>query len=249
MPKHAAKMLICVAVLACAETMSAGEIDYIDWSTVTLEGSNPYTFTDPTLGEVTLTYSGNFQLAGVTDLFGGLPLLGLGELNGSNGAILTIGWETPIRSMNVRAYDLDLSESDTFTFPGCEIIRLASEDPPSGNLIGNRLQGPGADLPNGDPDNFQEAVVIGRSLTSFSVTFTRPGPGSGGHAINFGVSSQIPPQPCADLNFDGLVNLADLNILLGAFGNDDCGDVNGDGVTDLVDLNLVLADFGGPCSE
>jgi hypothetical protein len=51
----------------------------------------------------------------------------------------------------------------------------------------------------------------------------------------------------ADLNGDGVVDLADLGILLGDWGcvGANCvGDINGDGVTDLADLGILLADFG-----
>ncbi len=52
----------------------------------------------------------------------------------------------------------------------------------------------------------------------------------------------------ADLNGDAIVDFADLNLVLGAFGTPDpSGDVNGDGVTDFADLNLVLGSFGQNC--
>jgi hypothetical protein len=55
--------------------------------------------------------------------------------------------------------------------------------------------------------------------------------------------------PCrADLNNDGVVDLADLGILLADFGCTAPGpcvaDINGDGATDLADLGILLADFG-----
>lgn len=54
---------------------------------------------------------------------------------------------------------------------------------------------------------------------------------------------------CAgDLNKDGFVNLADLNIVLANFGTDSiAGDANGDGFTNLADLNIILASFGDEC--
>jgi len=45
----------------------------------------------------------------------------------------------------------------------------------------------------------------------------------------------------ADLNGDGVVDLADLQILLASFEGDAAGDIDGDGDTDLTDLALLLA--------
>jgi hypothetical protein len=51
-----------------------------------------------------------------------------------------------------------------------------------------------------------------------------------------------------DLNGDGVVDLADLGILLADFGcvppGPCVGDLTGDGRTDLADLGILLADFG-----
>jgi hypothetical protein len=44
----------------------------------------------------------------------------------------------------------------------------------------------------------------------------------------------------ADLNGDGVVNAADLGILLGAWGTSGPGDLNGDGVVDAQDLGILL---------
>ncbi len=53
----------------------------------------------------------------------------------------------------------------------------------------------------------------------------------------------------ADLNGDGEINLADLNIVLANFGQPaPGGDSNCDGVLNLADLNAVLASFGVACN-
>lgn len=57
---------------------------------------------------------------------------------------------------------------------------------------------------------------------------------------------------CAgDVNFDGSIDLADLNIVLANFGFGTTpgrsGDANFDGSVDLADLNLILASFGSNC--
>ncbi|MDZ4755764.1 MAG: GC-type dockerin domain-anchored protein [Phycisphaerae bacterium] len=48
----------------------------------------------------------------------------------------------------------------------------------------------------------------------------------------------------ADLNGDGVVNAADLAILLGAWATTGPGDLNGDGVVDAADLAVLLGAFG-----
>ena len=60
----------------------------------------------------------------------------------------------------------------------------------------------------------------------------------------------VPSCP-GDLNGDGVVDLADLGILLADFGcvaPGPCpGDVDGDGDTDLADLGILLSEFGNTC--
>ena len=51
-----------------------------------------------------------------------------------------------------------------------------------------------------------------------------------------------------DVNGDGVIDLADLNLVLSNFGEQlPFGDATGDGSVDLVDLNVVLAAFGVAC--
>ncbi len=63
------------------------------------------------------------------------------------------------------------------------------------------------------------------------------------------VLTPIDPECPADLSGDGIVDSADLNILLAAFGaiGETAGDVDGDGDTDSADLNGLLAAFGLSC--
>jgi hypothetical protein len=59
------------------------------------------------------------------------------------------------------------------------------------------------------------------------------------------------PAPCpGDTNGDNIVNFADLNAVLSAFGQTGLGlpaDLNGDGVVNFSDLNAVLSAFGTGC--
>ena len=48
-----------------------------------------------------------------------------------------------------------------------------------------------------------------------------------------------------DLNLDGVVDTADLGLLIGAFGtNDPTADINGDMIVDTADLGLLIGNFG-----
>lgn len=57
------------------------------------------------------------------------------------------------------------------------------------------------------------------------------------------------PELIGDLNGDNTVGFADLNLLLGVYGQmSDIGDVDGDGDTDFADLNLLLGNYGESCA-
>jgi len=65
------------------------------------------------------------------------------------------------------------------------------------------------------------------------------------------VTAATPPCP-GDVNGDGMVDLADLAVLLAHFGMDSGatllnGDLDGNGSVDLADLALLLAQFGNVC--
>lgn len=64
------------------------------------------------------------------------------------------------------------------------------------------------------------------------------------------IGTFVPACP-GDVAPNGVVDLADLNLVLGTFGTDvdpqTEGDANGDGVVDLEDLNMVLGNFGTEC--
>ncbi len=65
------------------------------------------------------------------------------------------------------------------------------------------------------------------------------------------INVTTPPVPCpADLDESGLIDSADLNALLAAFGCTGGGcdaDIDNDGDTDSADLNALLGAFGRPC--
>jgi hypothetical protein len=69
----------------------------------------------------------------------------------------------------------------------------------------------------------------------------------GGHRVIRVQGFTTTPSCLGDLNFDGSVSLADLALLLSAFGQSAGGDLNGDCSTSLADLALLLANFGNVC--
>jgi hypothetical protein len=56
-----------------------------------------------------------------------------------------------------------------------------------------------------------------------------------------------PPSCPADLTGDGVVDGADLGLVLSAWGASPLGDITGDGITDGADLGAMLTAFG-PCA-
>ena len=59
-------------------------------------------------------------------------------------------------------------------------------------------------------------------------------------------ATEEPPHPAADVNGDGIVNIQDLVLVAGQFGETgkNSADVNGDGVVNIQDLVLVAGAFG-----
>lgn len=52
----------------------------------------------------------------------------------------------------------------------------------------------------------------------------------------------------ADVNNDGVIDTADLGILIANFGNPGpLGDINGDGIVDTADLGILISQFGQVC--
>lgn len=172
--------------------------DPIDWSGVTLDGANPYTFTDATLGEVTVTYSGNYKNEGIITNFGSRELLGLGETGQGSGTV-TLTWQHAITSLDLNLWDLDLSEYDLIHVGDDVALELISPNPLGGAsaLSGNRLSGSGSGLPNGATNNFATVRLTGAGFTQFAVEFQRPGGDSGGHAIGFGDFVPVPAPAAA----------------------------------------------------
>ncbi len=194
---------LAVAALTLAGNTALAQ--YVDWSQVTLDGDNPYTFTDAALGDVTITYSGNYKLPGVIWNFGSQALLGLGE-NGQGSGTVTVSWTQPLVSLNVQMWDLDLGEFDLIYVPDGVELTLIADNPLTGTdeLIGNKMTGAGGDLPNGNTNNYAEVQMSGAAFTQFAIEFQRPGNNSGGHALGMGEAVVPAPATLALLGLGGL---------------------------------------------
>ena len=74
--------------------------------------------------------------------------------------------------------------------------------------------------------------------------FSAVGSGSGNLSISCDGDPCGDPGIPGDLNGDGIVNAADLNILLAAWGTDSAiADINEDGIVNAADLNILLANW------
>ncbi len=113
--------------------------------------------------------------------------------------------------------------------------------------------------------NGQSASMCGIDIDVADVTALAPGPGPGAATVtmqtgNAGdqyhtgyvvLSVSVPLACIGDANDDGVINTADLTIVLGSFGSAvtpyTSGDFNGDGVVNTADLTIVLGLFGSAC--
>lgn len=132
--------------------------------------------------------------------------------------------------------------ADTLTFFGAGANRFEAG---SGSTLRPKLTGGAAN------NLVNTTTYTGDGAIGFQWTITNLAPGASVQLYSsFGLNA--PPIPCPpDLNFDGVVNTADLAILLGNFGQTvpafTLGDLNGDGVVNTLDLLIILAAFGSPC--
>lgn len=85
-----------------------------------------------------------------------------------------------------------------------------------------------------DLSSFSERVLVSMTLTDVGASGLQ-------RTILAGITVQIAESPCApaDLNCNGVVDAADLALLLGGWGTASA-DLNGDGTTDSVDLAILL---------
>jgi hypothetical protein len=101
-----------------------------------------------------------------------------------------------------------------------------------------------------DVDNVELLVVRGLEPGEYVFEiFRNVGATSTSVAVAWIIPETMPPTPVGDINGDGVVDGADLGLLLIDWGNcpakGPCnGDLNGDGMVDGVDLGLMLQNWG-----
>lgn len=109
-------------------------------------------------------------------------------------------------------------------------------------------------LETGGAVNFARGMRL--QGTPFTITGTAPGVSPDDIDVNSPganiVNGTYNSAACfaSDVDGSGIVDLGDLNIVLGNFGASGVpGDTSGDGEVDLADLNLILSNFGADCSQ
>ncbi|MCB9839070.1 MAG: hypothetical protein H6813_07000 [Phycisphaeraceae bacterium] len=147
------------------------------------------------------------------------------------------------------------------TNPNGQSVGLLFEDATTANAPGYVLGNLGAMYPGDnptssghefvgfvDPDGFTSAVLTG-TLQVNEKGFLEGGVGFGTDDVTFGVPQGFNTPPCTgDIYGDGVIDTADLGLLLNDFGSASVqSDLNNDGVVDTADLGQLLSVFGSPC--
>ncbi len=147
------------------------------------------------------------------------PIEPMGTLGGPGSA--ATHWHAPGVVLG-DADDRDLLARAVLWLPGHGLLDLNSLIEPGSGLILTRSR---ATLPGGS--------VLVEALTDE------------GRSVFVHLELELYESPRADLNFDGIVDLSDLSLLLGMIeGGDMAGDLNADGRLDLFDVALLTTSMG-----
>ncbi|MFI4853551.1 MAG: M12 family metallo-peptidase, partial [Phycisphaerales bacterium JB065] len=129
--------------------------------------------------------------------------------------------------------DLVLYSAAGAPCPPTEAFRVACNDDDPDNFCGTQA--------GGYHSTIVANVVAGQQYLIRVGGYNASNSGTGNLLVQCGSSCS------GDLDGNGSIDLADLNLVLANFGGGTGGDANGDGNTDLADLNIVLAAFGTDC--
>ena len=196
------------AVVLCTQLISVDvSASTVDWSTTSLSGSFPnYSFSDPTLGTVSLSYSNDAQLYGIINYFAQNTLgLGLDE-----GVSLTISWSNPITNMNMQLWDIDglgggsIESVSVASAAAVTPVSLATDLWDAGTQT---LSGDGTVDDNANPNNYS---VLNFSdpggFSSITLNWHTPDPGGAGVGQLSEIST-VPVPPSVVLLLSGLLGM------------------------------------------
>ncbi len=203
-------LLAGAGMIGMAGAVAEAGATLTDWDAIELEGSNPGSYVDATMGEVRLSPTWNDVGGLFTNDFGTGTMLGVGEPRGNNlRAGLSARWERPIDSLELRVHDIDGRESVEF-FVAANVgieVTYAMVSGPADPLVGTTLFGAMSDVSDKGPWHFTSVVL--RSLddegfTGFDLVTQRPGFEAGGVGVDFGNAVAVPTPGAAALGLVGV---------------------------------------------
>ena len=146
------------------------------------------------------------------------------------------------------------------TNPDGQSVGILFEDRTVANAPGYFLSGFGAMYPGDNPSFGHEfigfvdpagftAVVLTGTLQVNEKGILEGGAIFGCDDFTIGVPVGFLTPPCpGDINGDGVIDTADLGLLIGGFGTGDvAADINSDGIVDTADLGILIGAFGSVC--
>ena len=185
----------------------------VDWTTVTLSGAFPnYSFTDSSLGLVTIEYSTDSEIYGLRTLFGSRYMLTLGDTGGES---LTISWSNSVVGLDIPIWDIDAVEGtigesvSLATTANVSPLSLHSTDVWDASTL--TLSSDGTSNPNQNLLNFSVLRFFDPAgFNSITFNFDIAGGYTGGMGVGNMTVSTIPVPAAIWLFGSGLVGLIGL---------------------------------------
>jgi hypothetical protein len=208
-----AQAVVSVVVAAAGVSFGGGSAfgGLTDWSGVSFGGTNPHAAVHPELGGTRLSYSGSFTDNPVTTGFAMRAMPSLAVRDGGAFAQVVAAWDEPVRSIRVRAYDLDEVSSLELLLGGgvsASVVR-AHPNGPASPLSGGLLAGVVPSVSDAGVNNYVELELSSgepAGFKSFGLRLTRPGGGATSIGVDFGGAELVPaPGAAALLGLGGVV--------------------------------------------
>jgi Subtilase family len=171
----------------------------------------------------------------------------LQALNTTDIATHTFNVTGSIEQLRVTLAFTDVEGVPLSASPVVNNIDLEVQDPLGTIYLGNDFDQPNGVSTTGgtaDPLNNIENVHISAPMTgTWTVRIVGTAVNTGTQGYSLAITGEVSELILADLNGDGVVDGADLGLLLGAWGTPGA-DLNNDGTTDGADLGLLLGAWG-----